>query len=295
MAEFEFTKGTNSEHKISLNGQFVSARWLSPLAIGGRTAELIVSTVLIGNGAPIEITFTASEGKKPSKIKGKLDNNRFRGEIEIPRDVDRGARLSFTAKLTKHDLTMDSESITLLPPLEVSGLKWNKADVQRGDVVTMLANAPTLPDEQDVILAVYEHNPDSGAEAVTEIPTKVKDGKIRADLEFQYFGRTQEIPTKKELEPQEKNYVQPMYFFTVRVAGEEFGAEKDSGLLAFFDFIDLVHRDAEGNPTADLQYKITLADGSVLDGSLDKNGEAHHDKVMPGRYQVFFEEENEEG
>ena len=150
MAEFEFTKGTNSEHRISLNGQFVSARWVSPLAIGGKFAELLVSTVLIGDGAPIEVSYEASNGKAPSKIKGNIQANRFRGKVAIPEDVDYGATVKFTAELTRHGLDIVSESVPLLPPLEISNLRWNKEDIKRADVVTMQADAPTLPDNQEV-------------------------------------------------------------------------------------------------------------------------------------------------
>jgi len=294
MSQFEFTKGTNSEHKISLNGQFVSARWITPLAIGGRFAELQVNTVLIGNGAPIEITFDTSSGKKPPKLTGIVISNRFRGKVLIPEGVDRGATVTFKARLPNHDLEIFSESVPLLPPLQIDNLRWNQDKVARTNVVTMQADAPTLPDNEEVILCVYEHHPDSGNELVTEIPTLVKDGKIRADLEFQYHGLTEEIPTKKELEPEEKDYVQPMYVFTVKVAGQEFGDELASGLMVFYDFIHLTHFDKDGEPTPDLGYKIILTNGEVLEGNLDSNGEAFHEEVVPGRYQVFFDEVEED-
>jgi len=53
-------------------------------------------------------------------------------------------------------------------------------------------------------------------------------------------------------------------------------------------FIEIEMVDEEGNPVADESYEVTLADGSVTDGSLDDKGQARIEGLDPGNCQITF-------
>lgn len=46
--------------------------------------------------------------------------------------------------------------------------------------------------------------------------------------------------------------------------------------------------DLRGEPLADVQYELTLADGSVQQGATDANGEARHDDIVRGGCVLVF-------
>ncbi|MGI4720158.1 MAG: type VI secretion system Vgr family protein [Janthinobacterium lividum] len=56
------------------------------------------------------------------------------------------------------------------------------------------------------------------------------------------------------------------------------------------NFIALDYRDANGDPMADVGYKIKFEDGVVISGKLDKGGNARHENVPPKPVSVEYEE-----
>jgi type VI secretion system secreted protein VgrG len=55
------------------------------------------------------------------------------------------------------------------------------------------------------------------------------------------------------------------------------------------NWIAVAYRDPEGNPMADLGYKIKFDNGPVLSGKLDASGHAHHDNVPESAARVEYE------
>lgn len=46
--------------------------------------------------------------------------------------------------------------------------------------------------------------------------------------------------------------------------------------------------DQDGNPVPNEKYRLKLPDGSITEGTLDKNGRARHDDIDPGQCEVSF-------
>jgi hypothetical protein len=46
--------------------------------------------------------------------------------------------------------------------------------------------------------------------------------------------------------------------------------------------------DMEGNPVSGQRYKVTLSDGSIQEGTLDKSGRVHFDGIVSGTCSISF-------
>jgi len=285
----EFTKSTDEEHEIELEPVLVYANWNCGLAIGGQTASLEVGTSFVGHGAPIKVKGESENGKKLGKIEGKVRGDKFVGELPIPEDIELDDQVFFEVKLPKNGLSGDSNRIPAVPPISVTGMKWSASEARRGDILSLTANVEGLRDNTEVMLVVYEHDADGAHDQITELPATVKDRKIEVKWEYQYHEDTDEVLTQEELEPAEREYNPPEYFFTVKVEDAEYGRDDQaSGLLTFKDYIDLEFLERDGTPRKNEKYKITFADDSEKEGNLDDEGRARIDDIPPGPYRVEF-------
>jgi hypothetical protein len=174
-----FNVTTDKKEKIKLDSAIVHADWLSPAAHGGSDAELEVKTVFVSEGSSIEIKGTSSKGKAPGTIKGKVFNNKFVGNLPIPEKVEYGAQIGFEVKLPKHGLKMDSFStIPGAPPIKVSKMCWDKAEVRRGDIVkctTQFVNP--LPGAKATVI-IYEYSPEGHHDKYCFFPTEIQNDKV---------------------------------------------------------------------------------------------------------------------
>ena len=122
---------------------------------------------------------------------------------------------------------------------------------------------------------VETQSTDDGGDGVTapDVAESGLAGGTAADEEMQAYGGS---------------YQPPEYFFTVTVGSQEFGKAQESGLLLFKDWMEISFFDQDGEPLAGEKYKVTLADGTILDGELDGDGLARIEDVPPGPVQVEF-------
>ena len=72
---------------------------------------------------------------------------------------------------------------------------------------------------------------------------------------------------------------------------------EDPVLLGFKDWIELECEDPFGEPAADAEFTLTLADGSERKGTLDGDGKAIVRDLPPGPcdIELTFPEEDESG
>lgn len=286
MSEIKESAGADEQKEVTLDSQIIYAAWSDGAAYGGQEAHFEVATALVGNGAKIEVTGKSENGKKLGKIKGKVLANKFLGALEIPEDIEPKDKVYFEVSLPSNSLNGDSNRIPAFPPIIVSQMKWSVNEVKRGDIVTMSAKVTGMKDDSDVLITVYEFDKDSLNEKVAKLETKVKDKKVELDWEFDYYGKIEDIPVQSELEPYNKSYQQPQFYFTVKAGNKEFGKKQESGLLKFIDWFEIECEDPYGEPAADYEYKLILPDGTEKSGTLDKDGKAKIDGVPPGAYDL---------
>ncbi len=280
------TVSTDKKEKIKLDPSLVSAHWLSSVAFGGQDARCEVLTAFVGHGAPIKLTGKSDKGKKLGKIEGEVRGNRFLGAIPIPDDIESGDSVYFEVELSKNGVKGESDHIPARPPVVVSELKWSADRATRGDIVGLSGKVKGVPSGWEVTLVVYEFDADGCHDPIVELPVQVNDGKFDLKWEYEYYEDVDEIPTNDELAEHGGSYAHPEYFFTVRVDGTEYGVDQASGLLRFKDWLQLQVLDESGNPVANEDYVLHLADGSERKGKLDADGNLKEEDLPPGEVVI---------
>lgn len=288
MPDLEFTKGTDSEHEIKLTSSLVYATWQTGVAYGGQEIGIEVGTAFVGNGAKIKIKGQSEQGKKLGKLTDTISNNKFVGKLEVPDDIEEGDEVFFEVKISKCKIDGESDRIPARPAIGVTNMLWSAEEARRGETLTLTADLVGVASGTEVTVTIYEHDLDSAHDKIAELPAVVTSEQIEIAWEYQYQEDADEIPTQAEIERYGGEYNPPEYFFTVRVGAQEFGREQESGLLTFKDWIDVHLTNEDGSPCADMDYKITLADGSEREGTLDSDGRARIDAVPPGHFSIFF-------
>ena len=295
MGDHQFTASTDKEEKFKLDSNLIYATWTSAVAHGGQTAPLEVATAFVGQGAGIKIKGRSEKGKKLGEIDGVVKNNNFKGRFEIPEDIELGDEIYFEVELPKNKIKGESNRIPAFPPVRVSNLKWSAEKVRRGDLVVLSADLEGVREEAEVSVTVYENLADRAREKIVEFPATVQNKKIEVTWEFEYFESTLGIPTEKEQQEsdQKLHYVHPEYFFTLKVGSEEYGRDRESGLLRFRDELEFTLVDEDGTPFASEDYVLLLADGNERKGTLDPDGHALETDLPPGEVMILLPERGE--
>jgi hypothetical protein len=284
----KFTKSTDKENKVKLESSILHALWSANVAYAGSEVGVEVKTMFVGEGGKINITGKSEKGKNLGKIKDKIYGNGFSGKLKIPDKIKPGDMAYFTVKLPQQALKAESNRIRLVPKIEVSNMKWDKVEARRGDTLKLTADVEGVRDESEVNVVIYEHDQDGNHDRIIEIPASVKNKKIEVLWEYEYHEDTDEIPTQEELDEYGGKYNPPEYFFVIDIDGQLFGEQQESGLLTFKDWIEIKLLDESGEPAADAEYIVLLADGSEKKGTLDADGYARIEDVAPGWFWVSF-------
>jgi len=270
---------TDKVQKIQLTSSIELVTWTKNSATAGAKVGLEVHTQFVGNNSDISIEISDKSGKKYETIKRKISGNKFWTEITVPEKAK--DELYAEVKLSKHSLNQKSNSLYLFPPINITNVKWDKNETYRGDVLKLTADVKGVADGTDAEIEIWEHNADGVHEMITKFPYSIKNGKVNAEWEFQYLGKTESIPASYE---SESGYQQPQYYFRVKVTE----LYNDSGLLKFKDWIEIKLIDSEGYPLKNIDYEITLSDGGIKKGKLDEEGYAKIYDIPPGKYEVSF-------
>jgi hypothetical protein len=286
----KFNKSTDKEHTIKVESSILHAIWGANAAHAGGEIGVEVKTLFVGEGGKITITGKSEKGKKLGKIKDKIYGNGFSGKLTVPDKIKPGDMAYFKVELSQLGLSAESNRIPILPKIEVSNMKWDKQEARRGDILKLSANIEGVRDNTEVTVIIYEHDQDGNHDKVVEIPTNVKNNKVEVEWEFDYHDSTLNIPTENELQKYDKakHYDQPKYYFTLKIGDEEFGKEQESGFLKFSDTLNFRLLKDSGEPYANEDYILLLADGKDRRGTLDENGQASELDLPPGEVTIIL-------
>ncbi len=288
----KFNKATDSQHQEKLESTLLSALWRAGVAIAGETAEFEVLTSFVGQGADIKITGKSEKGKKLGKVSGQMKNNKFVGSLDIPDDLKRDDAVFFEVDLSKNGIKDESNHIPVLP-IKVSNMKWSAKEARRGDLLKLTADVKGCYEGTEVIVTIYEYDRDNIHDKIIDIPAEINKEKLELMWEFQFYNDTGEIPTDEELKNYGGKYSNPEYFFTLKIAGVEFGKKQESGLLTFKDSYETQLVDRDGQPIPDRDYELLLPDGTKSKGKTDKEGKIFLKDVPPGNITIEFPEPQE--
>lgn len=288
--ETKFTKSTDEKHKIKLESSILYGIWKAAVAYAGSEVEYEVRTLFVGEGSKIKISGESEKGKKLGELKDKIYRNSYSGKVAIPEDIEPGDTIYFAVELPQLGLSLQSNDIPVFPQIKVSNMRWEQAEVRRGDTVKIVADVEGVRDESEVKVIIYEYDEDGNHDRIAEIPTIAKKGRIDLRWQFEYHDTTLNIPTETELQNhnKEKHYAHPQYYFTIKIDNKEFGRDRESGFLVFKDQLDFRLLDDSGRPYANEDYIIFLADGKDIRGTLDEDGRGCELNLPPGEVMIVL-------
>jgi len=275
----EHKGNTDKTNKIKLESSIDRVMWTSVAVSPGAKVGLDVDTHFVGSNSEIKIEISDKSGKKFETIKAKMSGNHFWKQITVPEKAKE--ELFAEVKLPKHSLSKKSNGLYLFPLIEIKNLKWDKQEARRGDILKLTADIKGLADGNEAEIQIWEHDADEAHDLITKFPVIIKNQKIEAEWEYEYYEDTDDIPTEEE---SEKGYNPPEYFFRVIVAGKS----ADSGLLEFKDWIEIILTNDAGEPMKGEKYILNMPDGSQREGTLDDTGYAREENVPPGSATYEF-------
>jgi hypothetical protein len=270
---------TDQVTTIKLESAIEQVYWTCRRAASGSVVGLEVFTRFVGNNSELKIELTDNNGKNFGTFSDKIHANHFWAPVKVPAEA-KGA-LFASVKLPKHGLSGKSSPLLLLPLVHITNVKWDKSEVHRGEVLKLTADVKGAPEGTEAVIEIYEHDEDGANELVTKSTSTVRSNRIEAEWEYQYTGKTKDIPTAEETE---KGYHHPQLFFRVSV-GE---VSADSGLLIFKDWIEIKLQDRRGNPMSGAEYVLHFADGSQKRSKLSAEGTAIEGTIPPGPCRLEF-------
>jgi len=158
---------------------------------------------------------------------------------------------------------------------------WSKTQARGGDKVKINIETAGIEDDTDATVEVWERDLGRADKLIkTFDEQKVKSDKLEIEWECRYIDEDDIDSGDSDSE----KYSFPSYFFKA-FAG---GCTAQSNILKFKDSIELTVQDENGDPAADEKYVLTLSNGEIREGKLDKDGYAKIDDVPPGPWKAEF-------
>jgi hypothetical protein len=276
----DFRSPTDQVQRETLQSAIQAAYWDRTLAAPGDNVSLRVYLHFVGYESEIKIEVRDSKGTNHLKHEGETRGNQYTLRLRVPEGAQEA--LFANVSLPKHGLKSQSDDLRLVPAAKITNVKWDRETVRREEEVGLSADIANVQEGADAKVEIFEHDQDGAHDPVATILTRVKDRRIDLKWLFEYLEDTDDIPTKEEAE---RGYFHPEYFFRVTVAG----AQADSALLQFKDWIEVELKDADGEPVQNAKYRMVLPSGEIKLGSLDGSGRTKLENLPPGKCQIEFE------
>jgi uncharacterized Zn-binding protein involved in type VI secretion len=161
----------------------------------------------------------------------------------------------------------------------VSNAKWAKEKIDVGEKVKMSAETEGFEDNTPAELQIFKRDIEGADSFIETIQVEVKSNKIDFEWDFKY---SEDIISLRDDNPDK--YSSPYFYFDVLVLNNK----ARSGLLQILDKIEIHLENEDGNPLANEEYTLKLADGSVRSDKLDGNGYKVEENIPLGKWQMNF-------
>jgi uncharacterized Zn-binding protein involved in type VI secretion len=164
-------------------------------------------------------------------------------------------------------------------PGKITNVRWEKNRAKCGEKIKMTVETKDFEDGTPARFIIWEEDVDGENDFIAQIDGKVQGDKIEAD--WIYSPEQLELDLQREIEEEEG---EPEYFFSVDIEGEEARSE----ILTFTHSLDIYLVDENGKALDNVEYTVTLKDGTKKKGKL-KNGSAKIDDAPYGKFTVEVE------
>jgi len=163
----------------------------------------------------------------------------------------------------------------------VKRIGWSESKVRVGAEVKMQVELVGIESGAKAKLGIFVRDQNGAPLPVAWFDATVQDDRIEetwaAALSPEQLERQQEVMDKG-------GFSTPYFYFSVLVDGYE----ARSGLLMLLDDARVRLLDEAGQPVADTDYVMRLANGEVRKGKLDKDGRAEQKDVPAGTVRTTF-------
>jgi uncharacterized Zn-binding protein involved in type VI secretion len=183
-----------------------------------------------------------------------------------------------TGEIKKTGVKEGNHEITLKA---VVNAQWSIDKASVGEKVKLKCETTGIKSGEKAVLEVFIKDNNFSDHLLHTINSKVDNGKIEEEWELEINKELLEDQDGKE---KKGGYSSPKFFFKVTSDG----INARSGILSFKDYLELEYKDEDGNPIGDVEYKLTLSNGVIKEGKLDKNGYAKIENVPPGKVEVVY-------
>lgn len=172
--------------------------------------------------------------------------------------------------------------------LAVHSAKWSKDKADVGETVKWSAKVDGYKDKTPAHCSIFRRDLQGPDTPVHGVDTEVRGGKVEG--QWQYIVETSGKPEKSRTvtgsEP--KPCSAPEYYFEVTVGN----GRTRSGLLGLKAKAEVKLLDHEGKPMSNVKYRIRVASGEIREGTLDGQGKAKLENLVPGEFSVKFEKKS---
>jgi uncharacterized Zn-binding protein involved in type VI secretion len=162
---------------------------------------------------------------------------------------------------------------------KITNIRWEKESAKYGDKVKMMVDTQDFEDETPAIFVVWEEKADGENKFIAQIDEVVNGNK--AEAVWTFSTEEQKIVLENEVKVDQ---VEPKFFFAIEIEQEEARSKS----LTFTYPLDICLEDNKGNPIDDVDYIITLSDGTQRKGKF-KKGHAKIDDVPYGKFSIEVE------
>ena len=284
------------------------AVWDRPVAVAGTTAHLSVQGAFVGEGSPLDVTLKDGRNQTAGRGTGPMHRGRAVVSVEVDRQTAArepdGVLCAADVRLTELGLKAVSAPLLVLPFAELVDARWSTDRTAEGETVGLscrvegtAAGVERLSREPAEV-AVFARTASGAApldEPIVALRTQAEGGRVEVEWMATLALDRWDLPSQAELDAEAARrglpvgqppyvYDRPHLVFRVRLAR----LEAESGPLAVDDWTELKLA-VSGEPASGRPYTLTLADGTVREGTLDGDGTALEDGLPPGPVSVTYD------
>lgn len=220
----KFNGKTDEVLKVQLKSALLSASWgLAAVSMGGRI-PIEVETQFVADGSEIKVTIKDAEGGVVETLSGKTYSNYYRAIFPLTKPNKTGG-MFFEVELSAHGLKAVGPKLRVLPPVQITELKWADdkggalKEITDGQIAELSAKVTGPLDGTDAYIAIKCKKEADRETDVGNYPVKIKDGKVRVRCAVKIPGGPQDIAIQMELEKLGLKYFQPLFTFEVGCLG----------------------------------------------------------------------------
>jgi uncharacterized Zn-binding protein involved in type VI secretion len=201
-------------------------------------------------------------------------------EFEDPDGNVEEDRLRLDGTVRRDALSEGKSTVTLK---DVYGAEWGQDEARPDEAVGYSAKVDGFEDGTTATVQILKRDIKGTDVIVDEMEMEVEGGKVEGEWAYVY---PEDGSGEEDDSGTSGGYSAPQYYLEVRIGS----CTARSSLLKYQDYVEVELRDEEDDPIDGTEYVLYLSDGSVRNGTLDKQGKVKEENVPAGPHVMTFPE-----